>query len=62
MQKYFSCERCEISQGHEQPAYVREDAPEALLPGVCLINSDPKSVPIQCSAHHPNTIRLCACV
>ena len=61
MKKFFPCQRCEISQGHEQPAYVREDAESSLQPGVCLVNSDTRAVPIKCTASHSSTYRLCSC-
>ena len=52
-------EKCSLSIGAEQPAYVDERAETRFFPGTCLVNSNP--LHSSCDAHHPATLRLCAC-
>ncbi len=58
LQRSFTCRECGRSQGIDQPAFVKEDAPAAARPGSCLVNGDTPT----CAGTHKLTMRLCACV
>lgn len=47
--------------GSEQPVYVDPAAPRDSSPGYCLFNMDQRTIPIECSAKHRHTQRLCIC-
>lgn len=58
LKKHFDCrspEKCDRSIGNDQPAY--EEHTKA-----CLVNENTKAYPYKCSASHPKTRRLCACL
>lgn len=60
LKKSFKCKGCESSGGLEQPAMVALNAPTNLNPGKCLYNPD--NTKYDCSARHPDTLRLCVCI
>lgn len=59
MKSVFACDRCEMSEGADQPAFVPEEAPANFPRGACLIHKNSKAV--SCDGRHEATQRGCSC-